>query len=125
MTAEIIQDGVEGKKAHEIAVDYVSKKIKFRFKHADTSGQMIFDVAVTGGVILVTLNTRHPVHSRLFEALRDNESPENQYAKEVLSLVAAWARMEDEAPSEKARLAIEDVRLNWGRMAMDFFEVED
>ncbi|TES13359.1 hypothetical protein [Pseudomonas aeruginosa] len=125
LTAEIIQDGVEGKKAHEIAVDYVSKKIKFRFKHADTSGQMIFDVAVTGGVILVTLNTRHPVHSRLFEALRDNESPENQYAKEVLSLVAAWARMEDEAPSEKARLAIEDVRLNWGRMAMDFFEVED
>lgn len=125
LTAEIIQDGVEGKKAHEIAVDYVSKKIKFRFKHADTSGQMIFDVAVTGGVILVTLNTRHPVHSRLFEALRDNESPENQYAKEVLSLVAAWARMEDEAPSEKARLAIEDVRLNWGRMAMDFFEAED
>lgn len=125
LSTDIIQDGVEGDKAHEIAVDYVNKKIKFRFKHADTPGQMIFDVAATGGIILVTLNTRHPVHVRLFEALRDEDGPDNQYAKEVLSLVAAWARMEDEAPSEKARLAIEDVRLNWGRMAMDFFDIED
>ncbi|HFI2159475.1 TPA: ATP-binding protein [Pseudomonas aeruginosa] len=125
ISSEIIQDGVEGERAHEIAVDYVSKKIKFRFKHADIPGQMIFDVAATGGIILVTLNARHPVHQRLFEALRDEDGPDNQYAKEVLSLVAAWARMEDEAPSEKVRLVMEDVRLSWGRMAMDFFEVGD
>jgi len=125
LSTDIIQDGVEGEKAREIAVEYVSKKIKFRFKHADTSGQMIYDVAVTGGIIHVTLNTRHPVHARLFEVLREEDNPGNQYAKEVLSLIAAWARMEDEAPSEKARLAIEDVRLNWGRMAMDFFDIED
>lgn len=125
LSAEIIQDGVEGDKAHDIAVDYVSKKIKFRFKHADAPGQMIFDVSATGGIILVTLNTRHPVHGRLFEALRDDDGPDKQYAKEVLSLVAAWARMEDEAPSEKSRLAMEDARLNWGRMAMDFFDLED
>lgn len=125
ISGEIIQDGVEGERAHEIAVDYVSKKIKFRFKHADIPGQMIFDVAAAGGIILITLNARHPVHHRLFEALRDEDGPDNQYAKEVLSLVAAWARMEDEAPSEKARLAMEDVRLSWGRMAMDFFEAGD
>lgn len=125
LSTEIIQDGVEGDKAHEIAVDYVSKKIKFRFKHADAPGQMIFDVGATGGIILVTLNTRHPVHGRLFEALRDDDGPDKQYAKEVLSLVAAWARMEDEAPSEKSRLAMEDARLNWGRIAMDFFDLED
>jgi len=86
---------------------------------------MIFDVGATGGIILVTLNTRHPVHGRLFEALRDDDGPDKQYAKEVLSLVAAWARMEDEAPSEKSRLAMEDARLNWGRIAMDFFDLED
>jgi len=124
LTTNIVHDGVDSAKAHEIAVDYVSKKIKFRFKHADVSGQAIFDVAVTGGVILVTLNTRHPAHARIFEALRDDEAQGNTYAKEALSLVAAWARMEDEAPSEKMRQAIEDTRLQWGRMAMDFFEVE-
>ncbi|UST68613.1 ATP-binding protein [Pseudomonas moraviensis] len=125
LTTDIIHDGVDDKTAHNIAVDYVTKKIKFRFKHADVSGQTLFDVSTAGGLILVTLNTRHPVHARLFEVLRVDDHHDLQYAKNVLSLVAAWARMEDEAPSEKMRLAIEEVRLQWGRMAMDFFEVED
>lgn len=125
LTTDIIQDGVDDKTAHSIAVDYVTKKIKFRFKHADVSGQTLFDFSTAGGLILVTLNTKHPVHARLFEVLRVDDHHDLQYAKNVLSLVAAWARMEDEAPSEKMRLAIEEVRLQWGRMAMDFFEVED
>jgi len=124
LKADIVQDGVEEAKALEIAVDYVSKRIKFRFSHADVPGFHIFDVSTAGGVILVTLNSRHPVHGRIFEALRGEEGPESQYAREVLSLIAAWARMEDEAPSEKVRMGIEDTRFQWGRMATDFFEVE-
>ncbi|MCL9803415.1 ATP-binding protein [Pseudomonas sp. AKS31] len=125
LTNDIIHDGVDDKTAHTIAVDYVSKKIKFRFKHADISGQMFFDVSTAGGLILVTLNTRHPVHARLFEVLKTDDHHDLQYAKNLLSLIAAWARMEDEAPSDKMRLAVEELRLSWGRMAMDFFEVED
>ena len=79
----------------------------------------------TGGLILITLNTRHAVHKKLFEALLDEEDASDTYAREVLSLIAAWARLEDEAPSEKMRMAIEDIRLQWGRMAMDFFEAEE
>ncbi|WP_386340580.1 ATP-binding protein [Xanthomonas citri pv. citri] len=124
LTTDIVQDGVEEAKALEIAVDYVKKKIKFRFRHASVPGSNIFDVSTAGGVILVTLNTRHPVHTRIFEALRGEDGSEAQYAREVLSLVAAWARMEDEAPSEKLRMAIEETRSHWGRMAMDFFEIE-
>lgn len=125
LTAGIIQDGVEEAKAQAIAVDYVSKKIKFRFRHSDLPGSLIFDVSTAGGVILITLNTRHPVHARLFEALRaEEDGPEGKYAREVLSLIAAWARMEDEAGSEKQLRALEDTRNQWGRMAMDFFEVE-
>lgn len=122
---EIMSDGVEENVARQIAVDYVAKKIKFRFRHADVPGQTIFDTSTTGGIIFITLNTRHPVHGKLFEALRDEDAPSNAYAKEVLSLIAAWARIEDEAPTEKTRLAIEDMRLQWGRMAMDFFEPEE
>lgn len=125
LTADIVQDGVEEKKAHDLAVDYVTKKIKFRFRHADVTGSSIFDVSTAGGVILVTLNNRHPVHARLFAALQKEEEPEIHYAREVLSLIAAWARMEDEAPSEKLRRAIEETRFSWGSMAMDFFELED
>ncbi|MDI1240045.1 MAG: ATP-binding protein [Polaromonas sp.] len=125
LTADIVQDGVEEAKAHDLAVDYVTKKIKFRFRHSDLTGSSIFDVSTAGGVILVTLNSRHPVHARIFAALQGEEGPEAQYAREVLSLIAAWARMEDEAPSEKVRLGIEDTRSQWGRMAMDFFEFEN
>jgi hypothetical protein len=115
---------VEEGKALELAVDYVSKKIKFRFSHADMPGFHIFDVSTAGGVILVTLNSRHPVHARIFKALQGEDGAEAQYAREVLSLIAAWARMEDEAPSEKVRMSIEETRFDWGRMALDFFEVE-
>ncbi|MNY46013.1 hypothetical protein D3C86_1811560 [compost metagenome] len=74
---------------------------------------------------MVTLNTRHPVHERLFAVLGKEEGPEVQYAREVLSLIAAWARLEDEQPSEKLRQGIERIRFDWGGMAMDFFEVEN
>lgn len=125
LTADIVQDGVDEAKAQVLAVDYVSKRIKFRFKHADMPGFNIFDVSTAGGVILITLNTRHPVHSSIFEALRGEDGPEVSYARRVLSLVAAWARMEDEAPSEKLRRALEETRSEWGRISMDFFEVEN
>jgi Histidine kinase-, DNA gyrase B-, and HSP90-like ATPase len=125
LTVDMVQDGLEESKAHDLAVDYVTKKIKFRFRHSDLAGSSVFDVSTAGGVILVTLNSRHPVHARVFEALQGEDGPEAQYAREVLFLIAAWARMEDEAPSEKVRLGIEDTRLQWGRMAMDFFEVEN
>jgi hypothetical protein len=125
LTADIVLDGVEAGKAHDLAVDYVTKKIKFRFRHGEVSGASIFDVSTAGGVILVTLNTRHPVHERLFAVLGKEEGPEVQYAREVLSLIAAWARMEDEQPSEKLRQGIERIRFDWGGMAMDFFEVEN
>lgn len=125
LTADIVLDGMDEGKAHDLAVDYVRKKIKFRFRHAEVPGACIFDVYTAGGVILVTLNTRHPVHESLFAALRKEEGPEVQYAREVLSLIAAWARLEDEAPSEKLRQGIEKIRFDWGEMAMDFFEVEN
>lgn len=126
LTAEILQDGVDKDKAQELAVDYVKKKIKFRFKHGAIPGPHIFDVSTLGGVILITLNTRHPVHDKLFHTLlEDDVDPSDmEYIRQVLSLIAAWARFEDEAPSEKMRQLIEDVRMQWGRLAMDFFEFE-
>ncbi|UXL29532.1 ATP-binding protein [Stenotrophomonas maltophilia] len=126
LAAEILQDGVDKAKAEEIAVDYVKKKIKFRFKHGAIPPSHIFDVSTLGGVILITLNTRHPVHESLFHALLEEnvDSSDLNHARQILSLIAAWARLEDEAPSEKMRQSIEDVRMQWGRMAMDFFESE-
>ncbi|MER8580404.1 ATP-binding protein [Mesorhizobium sp. M0306] len=125
ISSDIANDGVDAKKAREIAVDYVTKSSKFRFKHADISGSSMFDVSLVGGLITVTLNTRHPAHAALFEELREENATPNPYARQVLALIAAWARMEDESPSTKASAAMEEMRENWGRVARDFYASDE
>jgi hypothetical protein len=120
----LLDDGIDEKAARQIAVDYVKKHTKFRIRHAPLTTPAMFDVAAAGGVIELTFNTRHPVHSKVFEEFQ-KESDVNPMAKEILSMMIAWARMEDEAGSQKLRSLLEEVRQNWGQMAKDFFEVDE
>lgn len=124
LIANMLEDGVDGKVAREIAVDYVKKHTKFRVRHADLSTPAMFDVSSAGGIIQLTFNTRHEVHSKVFAEFQ-KETDVNPLAREVLSMMIAWARMEDEAGSEKLRSYLEEVRQNWGRMAKDFFEADE
>jgi Histidine kinase-, DNA gyrase B-, and HSP90-like ATPase len=122
LSSEFKGEGIEENKAQEIAVEYVSKAIKFRFQHGSFSGHSFFDVASTGGLILITLNTRSPVHGALFQSMQEEEQPQDFHSKEMLSLLAAWGRMEDEAQSKQILQSMQDLRETWGRIAMDFFE---
>lgn len=129
LTSEIEQqEGVGHERAHEIAVDYVRRSIKFRFRHADFPGFAVFDITSKAGVIIVTINTRHPAHEHLFELLRDGEgeddTPESPALKGLKLLLTAWARMEDEATGEQ-KIALEDARGEWGRIARDFIREVD
>lgn len=121
LTDEIVDDGVDPKTAHDIAVDYVKKNTKFRVRHASLPGSSMFDVTAIGGVILITFNTKHVVHSRIFAEFQKTENT-SPLAAEVLSMIIAWARMEDEANSVQIREQFEEDREMWGRMAKDFFE---
>lgn len=121
LTSELEQDGIESAKAQEIAVEYVSRKIKFRFRHADVSGSALFDIASAGGVIIITLSTKHPAHAALFEALRAEADPDQPIRQKFLFLITAWARLEDEATG-KMRTTLDEIRHDWGRVARDFFE---
>ncbi|MGV2105350.1 ATP-binding protein [Agrobacterium vitis] len=122
LTADFEAEGVGSTKAHEIAVEYVKKGTKFRFKHGAVSSSAFFDVAIVGGVILVTLNTQHPVHARLFKALQSEDAASHPYLQDVLFLIASWARMEDETLSAKTLKVIRDIRQTWGSLADDIFE---
>lgn len=127
LTVEIEQEGLDPKIAHEIAVSYVKRKIKFLFRHADFPGFAVFDVTSKAGVIIITINTRHPAHAHLFELLREGEAdvPESPALQGLKLLLTAWARMEDEASGER-RVELEDMRSEWGRIARDFLkEAED
>lgn len=126
LTGEIEQEGVDHERAHEIAVDYVQRNIKFMFRHADFPGFAVFDVTSKAGVIIITINTRHPAHEHLFELLREGEddTPESPALKGLKLLLTAWGRMEDEASSEQ-KIVLEDARGEWGRIARDFIREVD
>jgi hypothetical protein len=40
-------------------------------------------------------------------------------------LLFAWARLEDEQPTSKGRSQLQDIRIDWGRMARDFLDDGD
>jgi hypothetical protein len=126
LTGELLQEGVDPEVARELAVDYVERKIKFLFRHADFPGFSVFDITSKAGVIIITINTKHPAHRHLFELLREGdesvtESPALQGLKLLLT---AWARMEDEASAER-KIELEDMRGEWGRIARDFIREAD
>jgi hypothetical protein len=119
LSGEIVQEGIGSERAKEIAVDYVSRKIKFLFRHADFPGFAVFDVTSKAGVIIITINTKHPAHEHLFELLWEDSEPETPALQGLKLLLTAWARMEDEASSEK-KIEFEDTRGEWGKIARDF-----
>jgi hypothetical protein len=84
----------------------------------------MFDVVASGGVIVLTFNTRHPVHAKLFDEFRKTEQF-NGFAKDLLAMIMAWARMEDEAASPQIKDQLQEVRELWGRTAKDFIEASE
>lgn len=120
------QEGIDETTAHGIAVDYVSRKLKFRFRQNEYPGFSVFDVTSKAGLILITINTKHPAHAHLFDLLsgEDGSDPENPALQALELLLTAWARMEDEASPERKE-ELEDIRGEWGRIARDFLREAD
>lgn len=120
------QEGIDETTAHGIAVDYVSRRLKFRFRQNEYPGFSVFDVTSKAGLILITINTKHPAHAHLFDLLsgEDGSDPDNPALQALELLLTAWARMEDEASPERKE-ELEDIRGEWGRIARDFLREAD
>lgn len=96
----------------------------------DSSG--MFSVRDVAGVLRITLNMRHPMHTYLYDVLDSSASAHSD--KERINrarvafeiLLIAWARLEDEATGNlsKARSLLR-IREEWGDMAHEFFEQMD
>ncbi len=119
LSLELEQIGVDEKKAKEIAVEYVSKDIKFRVKHASLPATTaFFDVSAAGGVIIVTLNTDSSLHETVLNALQDEDRLDAPYLKEFLFALLAWARMEDETGGDLLH-RMKEFRQLWGQILAD------
>ena len=115
--------------AEEIISDPQPSKYKFVF--ADLQSSAFFSVRPSGGIIFITLNTKHPAYSRLVEVL---DKPTENSTEEELSLrlqnasdglkllLMAWARYEDELPDGNPKSNAQDARTDWGRIAKKFLQ---
>jgi len=121
--------------AKELAVKTVNDNIKYVFQKTDLDTPAFFSVKSKAGSIIVTLNTNHPVYSKLVEVLEDDNLDETDIEKlrsrltnahqGLELLLLAWARHEDEQPEGKRQEQARDTRVDWGRMARLFLENQE
>lgn len=122
LTEEFMEDGVSEDEAKEIAVQWAATKTKFVFKEGNVPGPAFFDIRSRAGKIFVIVNSNHPARDGLFELLKDEDGTNDTPALSSLKLLLeAWARLEDVAEPRRRQL-LEDIRLDWGRIARDFLQ---
>ena len=106
---------------------------RVRWIQSAQSSPAFFDVEALPNVLQVALNTRHPVHSHLFDIMHpDVEDMTEEEVRERLRQAAAafriliysWARYEEEQP-DRPRRRVRDARLEWGKYAEEFFDEDD
>lgn len=134
ITKTLTEQGVTETQAQELAAKTINDGLKYTFAEADLETAAFFSVKPRGGAIIVTLNTSHPAFDKLVEVMeKDMDDADVEILRTRLSnsleglklLLMAWARYEDEQPDGKRRQAAQDTRVDWGRIARQFLELEE
>lgn len=130
---DLIGQGIEESEATERAKNLVSDGRKYEFFEVDLTTPEFFNVRTKAGAILIGLNTNHPAYEHLVSLLKhDPEGDNAEVTKDLLRksfeglklLLEAWARYEDELTDGKKKEQAQMARLDWGRVARDFFREE-
>lgn len=125
----LIDEGVAEKEAEELAGHTVDNGLKYVFAKADLQTSAFFSVKLKGGAMIITLNTSHPAYDNLVDILEEDvEGVEASELRDRLTkalgglklLLTAWARYEDEEPDGNRRIAAQETRNDWGRIAWRF-----
>ena len=109
------------------AADIVGKKLRFHFTDVELPPQFLFDIELKVGIYNIKLNKKHPAFSNFFKLLADQDDELNNGHDEPSAerglklLLESWARLEDEA-SESLKEQLQDIRLEWGKLARLFFK---
>lgn len=109
------------------AADIVGKKLRFHFTDVELPPQFLFDIELNAGIYNIKLNKKHPAFSNFFKLLADQDDELNNGHDEPSAerglklLLESWARLEDEA-SESLKEQLQDIRLEWGKLARLFFK---
>lgn len=125
--------GLAPEEAKQRATEVVSDGRKYEFYEADLATPELFTVRSKAGALLIGLNTAHPGYEHLVALMKpqdDSEDPEKlkvrmrQSYEGLKLLLEAWARYEDELTDPRKKEQAQNARLDWGRVARDFFRDE-
>ena len=115
----------EEENADEGAEEIVKKKLRFHFTDVNLPAQMLFDIQPKAGIYNIQLNKNHPAFNNFFKLIAEqdtlNDSEEHSAEKGLKLLLESWARLEDEA-SENLKEELQNIRLEWGKLARLFFK---
>lgn len=125
--------GMSAPDAKKMATEIVTNKRRALIDERQLDSSSMFSVRDLEGILYVTINTDHPMHTYLYKMIdADKRTPVND--KERLSrarlalqmLLFSWARMEDESIGNSNRASeLRRTREEWGDMTRSFFEPLD
>jgi len=130
IASDLENQGLDEQEASDRARSVVSDGRKYEFFEIDLSTPELFTVRTKAGAILIGLNTNHPAYDHLVSLLKhDPENDSIELTKEYIRksfeglklLLEAWARYEDELTDGRRKEQAQLARLDWGRVARDFF----
>ena len=134
LTSFIQEEGeIDQTKAKEEAKLILKSPTLFSFGLSTRNSTNFFEVNNIAGLIRITLFQKHPAFQLLdLSGSRDVNELNSEQLKEKIQtaedgiklLIESWARMEDEALSDKRLNELVRIREDWGRMAMEFFQEE-
>lgn len=131
--SELIDEGLSEEDASFLADAVVEGGLRYQFTEVQIENAAFFSVRQRAGVTFVQINIGHPAYAHLVEILADvpdGESSEELRARLTNALnglkllLAAWARFEDEQTQPERREMLQDVRVDWGRVARGFLRNE-
>lgn len=131
---EFVDSGLSERDAEQLAARTVDSGIKYTFAEASLEGRSFFTVRPVAGEIFIKINVNHPAYKNLVEVLEQDVAVEltaTELRDRLIRannglklLLMAWARFEDEQPTETLREQIQDIRTDWGRVAHGFLKNE-
>jgi hypothetical protein len=125
----LVRLGDDQDEAEYKAKEIIDNKRKYEFHYGASDSSAFFSIDPRGGVLIVDLNTNHPAYQHLMGILEEADPADDvdklslklrKANKSLKLLLAAWARLEDETSVGAARDALQDARLDWGRVAREF-----
>ena len=132
LAGELESAGFSSSDASSLAARTIDSGLKYTFAEADLEGQAFFTVKPVAGEIVIKVNINHPAYVNLMEVLEQGADESvssdelrarlNKASKGLKLLLMAWARFEDEQPTDSRRMQLQDFRTDWGRVAFQFLQ---